>query len=81
MHLIFTNWNRNNPKNKYFIGTNNERIELEETELEKDLGIFIDPNLDSKKHIKNITRKASFLSFKILKNFTFKDAKILVPLF
>ena len=68
---------KNNPKNKYFIGTNNERIELEETELEKDLGIFIDPNLDFKKHIKNITRKASFLSYKILKNFTFKEAKIL----
>ena len=72
---------KNNPKNKYFIGSENERVELEETDLEKDLGIFIDPNLDFKKHIKSIVKKASFLSYKILKNFTYRDSNILIPLF
>ena len=72
---------KNNEKNKYFIGQNNERITLDETDLEKDLGIFIDPNLNFKKHIKNTVKKASFSSYKILKNFSFKSASVLIPLF
>lgn len=44
---------KKNPKNKYLIGSNKDKTELEETELEKDLGIFIDPNLDFKKHQNN----------------------------
>ena len=72
---------KNNEKNKYSIGQNNERITLDETDLEKDLGIFIDPNLDFKKHIKNTVKKASFSSYKILKNFSFKSASVLIPLF
>ena len=72
---------KKNPKNKYFIGTDDDKTELEVTELEKDLGIFIDPNLDFKKHIKTIVKKASYINYKILKNFTYRDSNILVPLF
>ena len=72
---------KNNKKNKYFIGTGHQRINLDESDLEKDLGIYIDPNLDFKKHIKNTVKKSSFSSYKILKNFTFKKSNILVPLF
>ena len=72
---------KNNLKNNYFVGTHNERVLLEETCLEKDLGIYIDPDLNFKKHIKNIVKKASYSSYKILKNFSFKKAKILIPLF
>ena len=72
---------KKNPKNKYFIGPEQEKIELTETELEKDLGIFVDPNLDFKKHIKTIVKKASYLNYKILKNFTYRDSDILTPLF
>ena len=72
---------KKNPKNKYYVGSEQDKQELEDTDLEKDLGIFIDPNLDFKKHIKNIVKKASYLSYKILKNFTYRDANILVPLF
>ena len=72
---------KNNPKNKYYVGNENDRHELNETDLEKDLGVFIDPNLDFKKHIKTIVKKASYLNYKILKNFTYRDANILVPLF
>ena len=40
---------KKNPKNKYYIGSTNERTELTETDLEKDLGILIDPGLNLKK--------------------------------
>ena len=72
---------KNNEKNEYLIGIGQERIKLEESDLEKDLGIYIDPNLNFKKHIKNTVKKSSFTSYKILKNFTFRKANILVPLF
>ena len=48
---------KKNPKNKYYVGTEQEKQELEETDLEKDLGVFIDPNLDFKKHINKIILK------------------------
>ena len=56
-------------------------IYVEVTELEKDLGILIDPHLDFKKHIKTIVKKASYINYKILKNLTYRDSNILVPLF
>ena len=70
-----------NEKNKYFIGSDDQRITLEESDLEKDLGVYIDPNLNFKKHINNTVKKASYSSYKIFKNFTFKISKILVSLF
>ena len=72
---------KNNPKNKYFIGTGDQRIPLEITELEKDLGVNVDPNLNFKKHVNITVKKASYASYKILKNFTFRDANILIPIF
>ena len=72
---------RNNPHHKYSIGEEDDRVVLETTDLEKDLGVHIDPNLDFKNHIKTIVKKASFLTYKILKNFTFRDSNIIVPLF
>ena len=72
---------KSNKKHEYFIGNEGEQIKLEETDLEKDLGIHIDPNLDFKKHIKATAKKASFVYYKILKHFTYRDSNILVPLF
>ena len=71
---------RNNKKTEYFIGTGNQRIPLEETVLEKDLGVHIDQNLNFKEHIKKTVKKASYTSYKILKNFTYRNDNILVPL-
>ena len=71
----------NNVKNNYFIGTGDQRIPLEKSELEKDLGIYIDENLNFKEHIKITVKKSNYACYKILKNFTFKDDVILVPLF
>ena len=72
---------RNNPQNKYLIGKGDQRIPLEVTELEKDLGVHVDPNLNFKNHVKTIVKKASYSSYKILKNFTFREANILIPIF
>ena len=63
---------KHNPCNSYTIGEDNDKITLETTDLEKDLGIFIDPNLDFKKHIKTTVKKASYAGYKILKNFSYK---------
>ena len=71
----------NNVKNNYFIGKGDQRIPLEKSELEKDLGIYIDENLNFKEHIKITVKKSNYACYKILKNFTFKDDVILVPLF
>ena len=71
----------NNTKNEYFIGTGDQRIPLEKSDLEKDLGIYIDENLNFKEHIKITVKKSNYACYKILKNFTFKDDIILVPLF
>ena len=57
---------KNNPCYSYTIGEDNDKITLETTDLEKDLGVFIDPNLDFKKHIKTTVKKASYAGYKIL---------------
>ena len=72
---------KNNPKHEYSIGPEFDKSKLDTTDLEKDLGILVDTNLDFKKHIKTIVKKASYLSYKILKNFTYRESTILVPLF
>ena len=72
---------KNNQKHQYTIGNTEDKTLLDETDLEKDLGVFIDPNLDFKKHIKNTVKKASYSSCKIIKNFTYKTSSTLVPLF
>ena len=70
-----------NPKNDYFIGSEGQQIPLEKTELEKDLGVYVDENLNFKEHIKTTVKKSNYACYKILKNFTYREDKILVPLF
>ena len=71
----------NNVKNDYFIGNEDQRIPLDKSDLEKDLGIHIDEKLNFKEHIKKTVKKANYAAYKILRNFSFKDHDILVPLF
>lgn len=49
---------KNNKKHDYFIGTGEDRIKLEESDLEKDLRVYIDPDLNFKKHIKKYSEKS-----------------------
>ena len=59
---------RNNKKFKYYIDEESNRTELEITDLEKDLGVNIDPLLTFKCHIKITVKKATAVSFKIIRN-------------
>ena len=70
-----------NKRHEYFIGKGENRIPLEKSDFEKDLGVYIDGNLNFKEHIKNTVKKAYYACYKILRNFSFRDHDILVPLF
>ena len=71
----------NNPNYQYFIGKELARKELESTKLEKDLGVLVDPNLKFESHIEHIIKRASSKKAIILRNFTYRSKKVLVPLF
>ena len=71
----------NNPKYSYFIGEGNNRTEIETTSLEKDLGVLVDNNLNFENHIDYIIKKACQKKAQILRNFSFRSKKVLVPLF
>ena len=71
----------NNPKYEYYIGEGNNRIQLATTSLEKDLGVLVDENLNFESHIDHIIKKASSKKAQILRNFSYRSKKVLVPLF
>ena len=71
----------NNPKYVYFMGNGTSRAEIETTSLEKDLGLLVDTELNFESHIDYIIKKASQKKATILRNFTFRSKKVLVPLF
>ena len=70
-----------NPRHSYFIGPPNDKIKLNVTTLEKDLGVHIDQKLTFEQHIEKITQKAASKCAKIIKNFTFRSEDVLVPIF
>ena len=71
MHL-----GKNNQKHQYTICNTEDKTLLDETDLEKDLGVFIDPNLDFKKHIKTQLRRLVTQAAKSLKTL---HTKLQVP--
>ena len=70
---------KNNPNYDYYIGENNTLINT--STLEKDLGVFIDPELNFEDHIINVTKKARKISSLIIRTITHKSPDIMVPLF
>ena len=56
-------------------------LNLQETKLEKDLGIYVDNNLTFEGHINEIVNKANRLVGMISRFITHKDKDIMVPLF
>merc|ERR1712240_359395 len=70
---------KNNPNYDYYIGENNTLINT--STLEKDLGVFIDPELNFEDHIIKVTKKARKISSLIIRTITHKSADIMVPLF
>ena len=76
MHL-----GENNPKYDYVMKEANEHKVLTKTTCEKDLGVFINNNLNFKDHIKNQVKKARRTAGVIHRNITNKTSDIMVPLF
>ena len=71
----------NNPKYQYFIGEGTNRRVIEITTLEKDLGILVDNNINFEDYIDYIIKRASTKKAQILRNFSYRSKKVLVPLF
>ena len=71
----------NNPKFKYYIGEGDNRTELSTTSIEKDLGVLVDNDLNFENHIDYAIKKSSSKKAQILRNFSYRSKKVLVPLF
>ena len=71
----------NNPLYKYFITEDGVNKELEVTTLEKDLGVYVDPELNFNDHINETTKKARKISALLLRTITYKSKDILIPLY
>ena len=72
---------KNNPQFNYDIGPPNSKVNLGTSTSEKDLGVYVDPLLNFENHVNQTTKKASRVSFQIIKNICFKTKNIMVPLF
>ena len=72
---------RHNPKRQYKMVVDNVEYILQETELEKDLGINVDPRLSFTKHIEIQTNKANKILGIIRRSFTYLDQDIVLSLY
>ena len=54
---------------------------LEETDAERDLGVYVDINLTFDHHINTTVKKASKLAGMISHYITYKSWKVMVPLY
>ena len=72
---------KSNPKYEYSIGTGTDKLILEETINEKDLGVYIDPLLTFDNHISETIKKSTNMSYLISRTITHKYADIMIPLF
>ena len=66
-----------NPVNEYYIENGNERVILEVTEAEKDLGVIISNNCKKKIQAEKATNKAYFKLGRLRKTFKFFNADYL----
>ena len=72
---------RNNPKYTYKMKDGKVINELVETTCEKDLGVYIDPELCFTEHISTVTHKAKNMCYLLLRVITYKTADIMLPLY
>ncbi len=71
----------NNMKQPYTMTSNNGVISLEETLLERDLGILVDNELSFDEHISEAIKKANRKLAMIKRSFTYLDGKMVVQLY
>ena len=72
---------KNNTSHEYKIKQEEVSTNMSVTILEKDLGVYIDPELNFDEHIHIQTKKAKSLSGMIMRNFENKSENILLPLY
>ncbi len=72
---------RNNPSFGYSMKQNDQRVTLGQTELEKDLGVNIDPQLNFSQHIESQVNKANKILGMIRRSYEFLDGETLKKLF
>ena len=71
----------NNAKHDYYITINGKTHTLNKTVLEKDLGVFIDPNLSFTEHINTKVNKAKSMCGLLIRTITYKSKDIMIPLY
>ena len=71
----------NNPKYKYTI-TNNDIISiLKETTCEKDIGVYVDSNLNFDTHVTNTVKSARKLTGLLCRTISYKSPEVMLPLY
>ena len=74
-------YGKTNPNQNYFMGANNQKIEINESKEEKDLGVNFDPQLSFDAHINKIINKANQRIGLIKRTFTYLNKDILLKLY
>ena len=64
---------KNNPHFNYNIGPPNNKVNLGTTVSEKDLGVYVHLLLNFENHVQQTTKKASRVSFQIIKKYLLQD--------
>ena len=72
---------KNNPLFKYTLGFGEDKIDLNTSQCEKDLGVYVDPLLNFEKHYEETIKKARNLSYLVMRSITFKTQDIMIPIF
>ena len=72
---------KNNPRYPYTMKDGQLINSLNVTELEKDLGVYVDSGLNFSDHIEKTISKAKSMCYLIMRTITFKSPDIMVPLY
>ena len=72
---------KNNTNHVYNMTVNDVSTPLGITECEKDLGVYVDSNLNFNEHISTIMKKAKNMCYMIMRTISFKSPEIMLPLY
>ena len=72
---------RQNPCHQYLMNENDQKVQVEESFCEKDLGVHIDNRLKFHKHIETAVNKANSKLGMIRRSFEYLDGDMLVQLY
>ena len=72
---------KNNPRYPYTMKDGQLINSLNVTELEKDLGVYVDSGLNFSDHIEKTISKAKSMCYLIMRTITFKSPDIMMPLY